>query len=486
MRPLQNPINPLRADRVPSSGRRYRHVLGVATKCRPNLGNYARFGTPLFEGSLPMPDERFTSAEEHQAAKRWERAQKEGKGENESELQGAECRQEGQERQSWETETANRGLAEAEARQKTAPPAGLTEEFDLPGGFQGIWLSKKTLFLGAAALAVLVSLGLAWATKLSTGGVGLVGIRKQEGSETGQLEKNRTVSAPALEPVAPLPVPGFGPQEFDQWMNGSLARARDCLNRGRDWLHKKEFDKAIQEFDEAIRLNSKDGDMYQWRGRAWYLKNDYDKAIVDVDEAIRRNAKDSEAYLLRGDVRVNQHEYDRAILDYNEAILLNPSDARYYCSRGFAWSFKQDYEMAIRDYGQAIRLDPDAVYYKERGNVWCAKKEYDEAIEDFSEAIRLNPQDATSYYFRAGAWFAKRKFGEGINDCSLAIRFNSKNAADHIRRASLYYRARGDGWLYEENYERAIEDYDEALRLDSSNELALQNRRLARSLKNGK
>ena len=96
------------------------------------------------------------------------------------------------------------------------------------------------------------------------------------------------------------------------------------LARGSAWALKGEYDKAIQDFDEAIRLEPNRGDAFNNRGDAWDAKQEYDKAIRDFDEAIRLNPNDDDAFLNRSIARHAKGEYDKAIQDFNQAIRLNP------------------------------------------------------------------------------------------------------------------------------------------------------------------
>ena len=64
--------------------------------------------------------------------------------------------------------------------------------------------------------------------------------------------------------------------------------------------NKKDYDKAIADYDEAIELDPKDAVAYNNRGVAWYAKNEYDKAIADFNEAIRLDPEDAVAYINRG------------------------------------------------------------------------------------------------------------------------------------------------------------------------------------------
>ncbi len=132
---------------------------------------------------------------------------------------------------------------------------------------------------------------------------------------------------------------------------------------------------------------------YISRGLAKLEEKSYDQAIEDFNEAIRLDPKDALAYNNRGLAWLAKESYDQAIEDFNEAIRLDPKDASAYSSRGWAFLAKKDYDRAIEDFDKAIRLDPkDASAYSSRGSAFLAKKDYDRAIEDFEEAIRLDPK----------------------------------------------------------------------------------------------
>ena len=148
-------------------------------------------------------------------------------------------------------------------------------------------------------------------------------------------------------------------------------------------------------------LVSSDPSFYNNRGWDFYQKKDYDKAISDFNDAIKLNPNSALAYFNRGITYGDKKEYDKAISDFNDAIRLDPNSALGYFNRGIAYAGKREYDEAISDFNDAIRLDPNsALAYNNRGSFYYGKKEYDKAVSDYNDAIRLNPNYALAYYNR--------------------------------------------------------------------------------------
>ena len=60
------------------------------------------------------------------------------------------------------------------------------------------------------------------------------------------------------------------------------------------------------------------------RGIAYGKGGDYDRAIADFDAALRINPNHMRAYLNRGNANFARRDYDRAIADFGQAIRLEP------------------------------------------------------------------------------------------------------------------------------------------------------------------
>ncbi|WXU24553.1 tetratricopeptide repeat protein [Bradyrhizobium sp. A5] len=113
---------------------------------------------------------------------------------------------------------------------------------------------------------------------------------------------------------------------------------------------------------ESIVLASGDGSPLRARGEAFYAKGDLDRAIADYDEAIRFNPKDKDALGLRANVYKTKGDFGRAIAEYDQLVQLDPRDFRAYRARASAHWQAGSLAKSLADLDEAVRLDPKYAY----------------------------------------------------------------------------------------------------------------------------
>ena len=268
----------------------------------------------------------------------------------------------------------------------------------------------------------------------------------------------------------------------------------------------------IQDFDRALRLEPDSAAIYNKRGTARSILQDYKGAIEDYTAAIRFAPQAAYLYYKKlGDVRTAEKDYKTAIENYTEAIRLEPNYAPAYVARGIVQavmgqtSFTEDFDTALRlqpdnawvysyrgyarfllkdkqggssDYDKAISLFPQVgyLYYTLRGNARQEQKDYQGAIADFTEAIRLKPDFALAYNNRGLARVQEQGYAGAIAQNNQSIRLNS-----NIPKV-LYIKpeSQQDTQDTQKDYEKAIADFTEAIRLKPELALAYNNRGFAR------
>ena len=98
---------------------------------------------------------------------------------------------------------------------------------------------------------------------------------------------------------------------------------------------------------------------YYNRGQAYLQNKDYDRAIAEFNQSLRLDPNNLVSYSGRGVAYTSKGDYDRAIADFNQALRLDPNNEYLYAMRGVAYFAKKDFERAIADCETALRIDPN-------------------------------------------------------------------------------------------------------------------------------
>jgi len=236
----------------------------------------------------------------------------------------------------------------------------------------------------------------------------------------------------------------------------TLAKA--FTYRGFSYLKKNQYDPAIEDFNQAIRLDPANAWALANRGNAYFNKRQADRALQDYNDALRLNPTGyATLFYGRGSIYSGRGEYDRAIADLNAAILLKPDFPEAFKSRGNAYLDSGQSGHAIEDYDQALHLRPDYLSALQgRGNASAARSQYDRAIADYDKAIGIQPGPAL-FRSRGIAYRATGNSEKALNDFNAALRPTpSSGVLDD----------RGDTYLELGQSARALEDFGEAVRIE--------------------
>jgi len=145
------------------------------------------------------------------------------------------------------------------------------------------------------------------------------------------------------------------------------------------------------------------------RGRAWVRKGDFDRALADFTAAIKEDADIVYGYADRGDVYRLRGQCEEAIADYDYALRLAPDRADIYLSRGICQTEQRRSDSAAINFDMAVRLDPSnaagvaALALTRKADIAAMKGDFARALPDYDRAIALQPEDLAPYENRAVA-----------------------------------------------------------------------------------
>jgi len=214
----------------------------------------------------------------------------------------------------------------------------------------------------------------------------------------------------------------------------------------------EKFDVIIKLITDEMLDTQKDAELYLLRGNTWNKKKDYDKAIIDYNKAIKINPKNTELYIWIGNTWYNKKDYNKAIANYNKAIKINPNYELAFYNKGAVWVAKKEYNKAIADYTKAIDVNSNyADAYVSRGNIKRVfNGDYDGAIADYTDAIKINIDVENAYYYRGFAYYKK-----ALNETTIDL---PKSRQDFEKYLGLTSEKNNDAAKYAKLYIEELKD----------------------------
>lgn len=135
------------------------------------------------------------------------------------------------------------------------------------------------------------------------------------------------------------------------------------LELGLAYLQAEEYDFAMAELVEAIRLNpdNKDNLAAQANYHLGTVLLALDRAALAINafrEALKLGWKDSGVYLSLGQALTSQGKFDEAIVHYREALRLSPGATEAYAGLGLAYEASGRVDEAVAQYERYLQSAP--------------------------------------------------------------------------------------------------------------------------------
>ena len=222
-----------------------------------------------------------------------------------------------------------------------------------------------------------------------------------------------------------------------------------------------------------------DASEFARRGAAFASRRDYENALLNLSKAIALDAANAQYFYERANIQLQLQHAPGAVEDLDRAIALNASYLEAHIVRARVYAGQKKTEEALGDLEAADKLAPAqgqirlelAQLYMSLGNPAAAIRQWDLWIDS-------HPVDAHFVGALAQRCFAKALQGQNLDsalsDCNRAIALVNMRNPDE---AGLLVN-RGLVRLRQGEFDKAISDFDDALKLQPKNAPALYGRGL--------
>ena len=182
------------------------------------------------------------------------------------------------------------------------------------------------------------------------------------------------------------------------------------FNRTKIWYD------SVTLWTDVMEKNPKSVTAYVNRGYMYNQYKDYEKALQDCNDGIKLDSNYFKFYVNRAVSYRNTGRYDLAIGDFSKALLKNPKDYSTYLDRGILYTDQfQKYDLGIADFKVYLTFRPDDVNGSYNMAVAYFKKQsFDSAMVYCNKAILLSPEVAGPYYIKALICDAKGDYGNAF------------------------------------------------------------------------
>ncbi len=229
--------------------------------------------------------------------------------------------------------------------------------------------------------------------------------------------------------------------------------------RGSAFAARRDFERALADFNRACQLDPAAGAHFRQRARVRLQLQQGTEALADLEEALRLDPSDHEARLDRARIHLLSRQTDRVLEDLQalDAALAPPSNMRRELGNlylalgrpqqavpqfdrwiashrrevdldqvlnGRCWAralLGTELDKALADCDDALEAKPrQASYLDSRGLVRLRQGQWAKALADYDEALKQNPQEAWSLLGRGLARLQTGEREQGLADIAAA------------------------------------------------------------------
>jgi tetratricopeptide (TPR) repeat protein len=209
--------------------------------------------------------------------------------------------------------------------------------------------------------------------------------------------------------------------------------------------------------------------------------SEFGKEHKELIEKTNKLFSESRIGILKGNALLKYYkkDYNGAIQDYLKYLKSQPNDAEAYSLLANCFSAINQPKNAIKYYSKAIKFNPDAYIHYQIANQYVKLNSYEEAHQNLDKAIVINPKEKV-YYEQKHRLYKKQKelkkskeiLEKGLrkNPGSKELNFFFKEADYDLKRKEVFLRAEAIKNIEDGNYMKAIEIYNNLIKILPDNE----------------
>ena len=177
--------------------------------------------------------------------------------------------------------------------------------------------------------------------------------------------------------------------------------------RGQAYMNLKKIPEAISDFTKAIDAGIVTPKLFGNRGKCYALLGRFEEALPDLSKSLELEPKSAEIWYFKAFSGEKAGKMTEALGDYSKAIELNPNYVEALVNRGLLYYKDNNFEQAVKDNTRALAIAAAGIkpmILVNRANALMQSGQLNEALGDLNEAVTIDPNYKRAYQSRAAVY----------------------------------------------------------------------------------
>lgn len=201
------------------------------------------------------------------------------------------------------------------------------------------------------------------------------------------------------------------------------------------------YEKALEQYERAIRLEPRAMKAYAKAGYVLYVLDRPAEAIELLEQAMKLDEQNLDVQHILGINYFKHRDHDRALPLLRKVVTENPD--LYYSAAfilGKYYYDRNDHQNAADYFKKYLKVKPDDhKVHGALGNIYLKQKRFAEALEEFDRVLKLNPDDLPAAINVGNIQYQQGNFPDAARRFEQILQRERTKPSIHYNLASSYF-----------------------------------------------